>query len=150
MTLADQCVKRVLLSRASQDQERSHQRQQNAVARSIRPRSRGALLASWLEWGDGIPNRRVSAAEHEPVSHRRRRGSLLHWSYFSFLAKLAVSKCDLAFIRAVCRRLSLFGNSILRRERKRLSGDALRLISDLRSSLVKGGVKIMWKIIDLC
>jgi len=36
MTLVDQCVKRVLLSWASQDQERSHQRQR--PGRDVRSR----------------------------------------------------------------------------------------------------------------
>src|SRR5665647_3595638 len=74
---------------------------------TLRPGVRRPVFGDGLEWTDRLRCRHLVAADPDPVVHRRRWLSLQLRGYLSCLAAAAVSKRDLAFLRAVGRGLSL-------------------------------------------
>src|ERR1022692_4568568 len=83
------------------------------LLRSLRSAGRCSLPHSWLEWRSRLRAGRSSSPELEHLAPGGRRCALLSRRRVPRMAELAVSKCDLAWLCAGRRMLSLLGHSLL-------------------------------------
>ena len=74
---------------------------------------RHSLPHSWLEWRSSLWAGRNSAPELKHLATGGRRCALFSGRRIPWMAKLAVSECDLAWFWTGRRMLSLFGHSLL-------------------------------------